>query len=82
LPPFVICGLEKIAFNTSHFLALLQSRVAGPGDTMTGDHASMDPVAALIPTHFFSEPGLWIGLAVAALFLFGAVRLRRSQGPI
>ena len=29
-----------------------------------------------------STLGLWIGLGVAALFLAGAVRLRRYQGPI
>jgi len=29
LPPFVICGVEKVAFNTSHFLALLQERLVG-----------------------------------------------------
>jgi hypothetical protein len=31
---------------------------------------------------FLGNPGLWIGLAVAAAFLAGAVRLRRYQGPI
>jgi hypothetical protein len=31
---------------------------------------------------FFSTPGLWIGLAVAAIFLATAVRLRRYREPI
>jgi len=31
---------------------------------------------------FISSPGLWIGLALAAVFLAAAVRLRRYQGPI
>jgi len=31
---------------------------------------------------FFSTPSLWIGLAIAAGFLAGAVRLRRYHGPI
>jgi ABC-2 type transport system permease protein len=81
LPPFVIYGVEKIAFNTSHFLGLLQSRLTGP-QNRTADGMPKDFMATLIPQHFFSEPGLWIGLAVAALFLAGAVRLRRYQGPI
>src|SRR6202521_62226 len=34
LPPFVICGVEKIAFNTSYFLALLEERLVGPGNSM------------------------------------------------
>jgi len=82
LPPFVICGVEKVAFNTSHFLALLQYRLLGQGDAMAPHSAPPDFMASLMPTHFFSTPGLWTGLAVAAVFLFAAVRLRRSQGPI
>jgi len=82
LPPFVICGVEKIAFNTSHFLALLQYRLLGQGDAMAPHSAPPDFMATLIPTHFFSTPGLWTGLALAAVFLAAAVRLRRYQGPI
>ncbi len=84
LPPFVICGVEKIAFNTTHFLNMLMQRLAGPSGpamTMPGG-APMDLMATLIPHNFFSEPGLWIGLAIAAAFLFVAVRLRRYRGPI
>jgi ABC-2 type transport system permease protein len=82
LPPFVICGVEKVAFNTSHFLALLQERLVGPGDAMAPHSAPKDFMATLIPDHFFSVPGLWIGLVLAAVFLAAAVRLRRYQGPI
>jgi ABC-2 type transport system permease protein len=82
LPPFVICGVEKIAFNTTHFLALLQQRLAGPGDGMAPRGAPKDFMETLIPDHFFSAPGLWIGLAITAAFLAAAVRLRRYQGPI
>ena len=82
LPPFVICVVEKIALNTTHFLALLQERLVGPGDAMAPHSAPKDFMATLIPTHFFSTAGLWTGLLVAAVFLFAAVRLRRYQGPI
>src|SRR5438445_5979841 len=82
LPPFVICGVEKIAFNTSHFLALLQYRLLGPGGAMAPDNHPKDSMATLIPEHFFNTPGLWTGLVVAAVFLFAAVRLRRYRGPI
>jgi uncharacterized membrane protein YfhO len=81
LPPFVICGVEKIAFNTSYLLALLEQRLTGPGNSMVDDHAK-DFTGTLIPHHFFSAPGLWIGLAIAAIFLAVAVRLRRYRGPI
>jgi ABC-2 type transport system permease protein len=82
LPPFVICGVERIAFNTSHFLSLLQERLLGPGGSMTADNHAKNLMTTLIPDRFFSTPGLWIGLVIAAAFLAGAVRLRRSQGPI
>src|ERR1700724_2273472 len=35
LPPFVICGVEKIAFRTSHFLGMLQYRLTGPEPSTT-----------------------------------------------
>ena len=82
LPPFVICGVEKVAFNTSHFLALLQDRLLGPGGSMAAHNHQKDFMTMLIPDRFFSTPGLWIGLVVATAFLAAAVRLRRSQGPI
>ena len=82
LPPFVIYGVEKLAFNTSHFLAMIQNRLTGPTNAMAPNAVPPDFMATLIPHHFFNTPGLWTGLLVAAVFLFGAVRLRRNQGPI
>lgn len=82
LPPFVIAGVEKIAFNTSYFLMLLQDRLGGGGGSMAESDHSKDFMGSLIPHHFFTMPGLWIGLAIAAAFLGIAVRLRRFRGPI
>jgi ABC-2 type transport system permease protein len=83
LPPFVISGVEKIAFNTTYFLSLLEERlVGGPESSMAANDHAKDWTGTLIPHHFFGEPGLWTGLALAAVFLFVAVRLRRYRGPI
>jgi ABC-2 type transport system permease protein len=84
LPPFVVAVVEKVALNTSYFLELLQERLVGPGpgNSMASHSAPEDFTASLIPHHFFSTPGLWTGLALAAVFFFVAVRLRRYQGPI
>ena len=83
LPPFVVCGVEKLAFNTTYALAWLQERFLGPqSHSGMANNASKDLVAQLIPVHFFSEPGLWIGLAIAVVLMAGAVRLRRYRGPI
>jgi ABC-2 type transport system permease protein len=83
LPPFVIWGAEKIAFRTSHFLAMLQYRLTGPEpSTRPPSGTLMDVLSALTPAQFFSTPGLWVGLAVASIFLAAAVRLRRYREPI
>jgi len=84
LPPFVIVVVEKMAFNTSHFLTMLLHRMTGPeaGASMAPGSAPMDLMSAIVPGKFWSTPGLWIGLVLTAIFLAGAVRLRRYRGPI
>ena len=85
LPLLAICVVEKIAFNSSHFAAMLQSRLSGgpEGGTfpVTGS-VLIHPLTHLTPLNFLGSPGLWIGLVVFAAFLAAAVRLRRYQGPI
>src|SRR5947207_6766502 len=49
LPPFVISGVEKVAFNTTHFLGLLQYRLLGPGGGIGPEHEHQDFMATLIP---------------------------------
>jgi ABC-2 type transport system permease protein len=83
LPPLAICAVEKIAFNTTHFAAMLQNRLAGGAEAITApDTMPIAPMTHLTPGNFLSSPGLWIGLIIAAGFLAAAVRLRRYQGPI
>ena len=83
LPPFVIWGLEKIVFQTSHFLAMLQYRLTGPEPSAAAPHGTvMEIISALSLAQFLTTPGLWIGLIIAAAFLFAAVRVRRYRGPI
>jgi ABC-2 type transport system permease protein len=84
LPPLVIWAVERIAFGTSHFLGMLQYRLTGPEPSTTTARSGnlMEMMSALTPVQFFSTPGLWVGLAVAAIFLAAAVRLRRYREPI
>jgi ABC-2 type transport system permease protein len=84
LPLLAIGVVEKIAFNTSHFAAMLGYRLSGgpEGAAFTGGSMSMDPLTQLTPGQFLISPGLWIGLPVAAAFLAAAVLLRRYRGPI
>ena len=91
LPPLAIFAVEKIVFNTSYFAGWLAYRFSGPeafnvssspGLSAQAGGVSMTGMTSLDPAKFFSAPGLWIGLIVAAAFLFAAARLRRYRGPI
>jgi ABC-2 type transport system permease protein len=84
LPPFAIFGVEKIAFNTRYFLDMLAYRLTGPEPMtpVTPGGGPMNVLTAVGPWQFFTTPGLWVGLAVAAVFLAAAVRLRRYRGPV
>ncbi len=85
LPIVAIAGVEGILFHTYHFARLVGLRLVGdapifavtqPGSFPTG------PMTHITPGAFLGSPGLWIGLAVAAIFLAAAVQLRKYQGPI
>jgi len=81
LPPFVVWGVEKIAFNTSYFLGVLSYRLNGPDLSGMG-LAHNFKMEEFTPVTFFFVPGLWIGLGLAVIFITAAVRLRRYRGPI
>jgi len=83
LPLLAIGVVEKIAFNSSHFAAMLNYRMGGPaGAASTAGNMSMDSLTQLTVGQFLISPGLWIGLIVAAAFIAAAVRLRRYREPI
>jgi ABC-2 type transport system permease protein len=90
LPLVAIGVFEWIAFHTSYVGSLMHDRVGGfaahafalrqPGSGPLDPH--FIPLALIAPGKFLSTPGLWLGLAVAAIFLALAVRLRRYREPI
>jgi ABC-2 type transport system permease protein len=84
LPLLTIGIVEKIAFNTMHFAALLQHRFLGGPQGMEagGDGMSMASLTPATPGEFLASPGLWLGLAFAAVCVAAAVRLRRYRAPI
>jgi hypothetical protein len=85
LPLVAIAGVEQIVFHTWHFAAMVGSRLIGAAPTVASTSSDMfptDPMTHIAAAHFLSSPGLWIGLALATVFLAAAVRLRRYQGPI
>src|SRR5207237_5078995 len=84
LPLIAIGIVEKIAFNTSYFAAMLGYRLTGPESAHFTAPGSITthPLMTPDPGTFLSTPGLWIGLAFAAIFFAAAVRLRRYREPI
>ncbi len=83
LPLVVIGVIERIAFDSSHFVWMVMDRLSGAseGASMTRG-ASMDMMLAVDLGKYLSSPGLWIGTALAAAFIAAAVRLRRNREPI
>ena len=86
LPLFAIAAVEHLAFATSHFGSLLRYRVAGAmAEAFALEPAAQGHItrlAQLDPARFLSSAGLWSGLALAALFLALAVRVRHRGEPI
>jgi ABC-2 type transport system permease protein len=84
LPPLTLGIVEKVVFKTTHFGEFIGNRFTGgsEGSAIMELGRSMNPMTPLSPAHFLINPGLWIGLAITALFLIATVRLRRYRGPI
>ena len=85
LPLVAITVIEKIAFNSSHFAAVLQAYVmGGPGsnDLTAAGGPMTHPLTLATIGEFLSSPSLWMALAITAALLAGAVRMRRYRGPI
>ncbi|MGA7157414.1 MAG: ABC transporter permease [Acidobacteriaceae bacterium] len=80
LPPVAIGVLEIITFHTNHFFEMLKYRFSGPegSDGLTHSISSLHVTIGA----FFSNPYLWAGLALAAVFLAAAIQLRHYRNPI
>ncbi len=85
LPVIVIQIFEKITFGTAHFGAFIGHRLFGFAPhafSFSGHNPSIESLGQLTPGRYLFTPDLWLGLLVAAAFLFAAVRLRRYRGPL
>ena len=91
LPLLALAIGEKLAFNTNHIGNLIVSRLGGNFEEAFGPVAPDAVKAGLVPIislsqidagKFFSSPGLWVGLVVAAGLLAATVWLRREREPI
>lgn len=85
LPMVAVSAIERITFNTTAFLSMLQYRMTGAmkeAFTATGDKSGNFQLNHVDPLNFLSTPGLWAGLIFTTACLAAAVRLRRNREPI
>jgi ABC-2 type transport system permease protein len=83
--PFVALGaVERLTTNSHLVPKLLGDRLMGGmarAFTIDG-RRTLGGMADINLARTYGDPGLWIGLLVAAGLLFAAIRLRRARGPI
>jgi ABC-2 type transport system permease protein len=82
LPPLAVGVFERMAFGTGYVGRLVRYRLMGTLSVAFDFKASGSLVPVLEPLRFLTSFGLWSGLAVAALFVLLAVRVRRYREPI
>ena len=85
IPVVVVQVLEKVAFNTGYTGDFIKYRLLGAMGEAFKPNAMRDSITQLSqldPGRLFTSPGLWLGLAAAAVFLFICIRLRRSKEPL
>jgi ABC-2 type transport system permease protein len=87
LPPLALGVLEVITLHSTHLFQLLSYRIHGPqGIDFTasnmGPNMDMSSHLHISPAQFLAIPGLWTGLALAAVFLAAAIQLRRYRNPL
>lgn len=83
LPPVLLLALEKGALHTSLFASFLGRRLVGAMHVAFTDGRDGDilRLSQLTPLRFLTTPGLWLGLAAAALLVLATVHLRRRREP-
>ena len=82
VPVFGAYAIETIFFSSQHVLTFLKYRmIAGTAFKPDAMKTPITHVSQLDPARFFSNPDLWLGLALAAAFIAIAVRQRRYRDP-
>jgi ABC-2 type transport system permease protein len=81
LPFFALGVFEHVAFSTSFVFGFIEYRITG-WYRRSYIPKMTEPLDALDPAGFLTTPGLWLGLAFAAIFIAAAIRLRHDREPI
>ena len=86
LPPLAVMLVETMGFRTHHFADLIKSRMIYGAATAFSDvpHGPnpTNYLPNIDPVGYLATPGLWAGLAFAAVALGAAIWLRRYREPV
>jgi ABC-2 type transport system permease protein len=97
MPPAAIMLFEGLAFGTQKFMGIVSTRFSGglryafvedaqafnEGEfRLEADHLPESLLSLMDPVRFFSQPGLWIGLAIAVAFIAASIWMRRYREPL
>jgi ABC-2 type transport system permease protein len=86
LPVVALLTLERMAFNTTYFQNMIVYRLNGAMkeafDYQRAKPGHSERLADLQLLNFLTTPGLWVGLAFAALCVAAAIRLRHTREAI
>ncbi|HVF16117.1 MAG TPA: hypothetical protein VNA21_04375, partial [Steroidobacteraceae bacterium] len=97
MPPAAVMLFEGLAFGTQKFMAIVSTRFSGglryafvedaqafndDEFRLEADHLPESLVSLMDPARFFSQPGLWIGIAIAIAFISASIWMRRYREPL
>jgi ABC-2 type transport system permease protein len=95
LPPILAMILEEILFDTANVATLLRDRLVGwmqfDGEAMARNAIEIDGDRVAFPQQitdfidpaaYFSSPGLWGGIVVAALLFWATLVIRRRRNDV
>lgn len=84
VPIIAFSALFRVGWSSAEVCSFLVYRAIGGMSEafIFAKGNSINSLSQLTPGKFFATPGLWIGLALAAVFLAAAVRVRHNREPI
>ena len=84
IPIIAFSALFRVGWSSEEICSLLVYRaIGGMREAFIFTRgSSISSFSQLTPGKFFTAPGLWVGLALAAVLLAGAMRVRRNREPV
>lgn len=84
IPIIAFSALFRVGWSSEEICSLLLYRaIGGMREAFIFTRgSSISSLSQLTPAKFFTMPGLWVGLALAAVLLAVAIRVRRNREPV